>query len=241
MNPEPVIRVRNLKRSFQHLGVHFTLHVPDLRLYPSHLSVFEGASGCGKSTLFDTLGLIARPDSADEFLMRCGNVTTDILSAGESHLTCLRGQMIGYILQHGGLIPALSVFENIAIPCRLRGGTPDLGRLESLVERLGIADQLRKKPSQLSGGQQQRVAIARALITRPSVVLADEPTGQLDEFTSADVRDLLVKTVRDEGATLLVVTHAPALFVDHADGRFGFLTTRHDANLISTLTNHLGR
>ena len=100
----------------------------------------------------------------------------------------------------------------------------------------GIADQMKKKPSQLSGGQQQRVAIARALITRPSVVLADEPTGQLDEFTSADVRDLLVNIVKDEGVTLLVVTHAPELFIDHADQRFGFVMWRNNGDIHSTLT-----
>jgi len=234
--PEPVIRARNLKRSFRHLGAHFMLHVPALDLYSARTIVFQGASGCGKSTLFDTLGLIARADAADEFLIRCENESFDILSASESRLTGLRSRMIGYVLQHGGLIPSLSVFENIVIPCRLRGDRPDNSRLESLIERLGITDQMRKKPSQLSGGQQQRVAIARALITRPSVVLADEPTGQLDEFTSADVRDLLVNLVKDEGATLLVVTHTPELFIGHADQRFGFVMRRNNASIHSTLT-----
>ena len=238
MISEPVIRTRNLKRSFRHLGTRFMLHVPALDLYPARTIVFQGASGCGKSTLFDTLGLIARADNADEFLIRSGIETFDILSASESRLTHLRSRMIGYVLQHGGLIPSLSVFENIVIPCRLRGERPDKERLEGLVERLGIADQMRKKPSQLSGGQQQRVAIARALISRPSVVLADEPTGQLDEFTSADVRDLLINTVRDEGATLLVVTHTPALFAEHADQRFGFVMQRNNGNIHSTLTEY---
>ena len=155
MNPEPVMRVRNLKRNFRHSGVHFMLHVPVLDLYPSHVIVFQGRSGCGKSTLFDTLGLIARADAADEFLISCENESIDILSASESRLTRLRSRMIGYVLQHGGLIPSLSVFENIVIPCRLRGEMPDKGRLEGLVERLGITDQMRKKPSQLSGGQQR--------------------------------------------------------------------------------------
>lgn len=214
------------------------LHVPVLDLYPAQTIVFQGASGCGKSTLFDTLGLIAPADNADEFVIRNEIESLNILSASESRLTLLRSRMIGYVLQHGGLIPSLSVFENIVIPCRLRGELPNKGRLEGLVERLGITDQLRKKPSHLSGGQQQRVAIARALISRPSVVLADEPTGQLDEFTSADVRDLLINTVRAEGATLLVVTHAPAFFVDYADQRFGFVMRRNNGDIHSTLTEY---
>lgn len=235
MTSEPVIRARNLRRSFKHMGARFVLNVPSLDLHPAQTTVFQGASGCGKSTLFDTLGLIARAEAADEFQIRSGDEFQDILSASESRLTLWRSRRIGYVLQHGGLIPSLSVFENIVIPCRLRGEKPDKGRLEDLVERLGIADQMRKKPVQLSGGQQQRVAIARALINRPSVVLADEPTGQLDEFTAADVRDLLVNVVRDEGATLLVVTHAPELFIDYADRRFGFVMRKINGDVHSTL------
>ncbi|MCB1129561.1 MAG: ATP-binding cassette domain-containing protein [Verrucomicrobiae bacterium] len=237
MNPEPVIQVRNLKRGFRHLDTHFILHVPLLDLCPASTLVFQGASGCGKSTLFDTLGLIARPDTADEFRVRGKNGILDILSASESHLTRLRSRLIGYVLQHGGLIPSLTVFENIVIPCRLQGDRPDMRRLNELAERLGIGDQMRKKPSQLSGGQQQRVAIARALINHPTVVLADEPTGQLDQFTAGDVRDLLVNMVRDEGATLLVVTHDPDLFSAHVDQSYGFVLRKNNREIHSTLVS----
>lgn len=237
MIPEPIIQVRNLKRGFKHLDTHFTLHVPLLDLRPAQTLVFQGASGCGKSTLFDTLGLIARPDVADEFLVRGQNGFVNILSAGESSLTRLRSKLIGYVLQHGGLIPSLSVFENIVIPFRLQGDKPDKGRLYELAERLGIGDQLRKKPSQLSGGQQQRVAIARALINRPTVVLADEPTGQLDQFTAGDVRDLLVNMVKSEGSTLLVVTHDPDLFSTHVDQSYGFVLQKNNHEIRSTLVD----
>jgi len=219
------------------MDTRFTLHVPVLEILPARTVVFQGASGCGKSTLFDTLGLIACADTADEFVIRRGDEVINVLAASESRLTRLRSSMIGYVLQHGGLIPSLTVCENIVIPCRLRGDRPDKKRLEGLVERLGIADQMRKKPAKLSGGQQQRVAIARALINRPSIVLADEPTGQLDEFSAADVRDLLTNVVRDEGATLLVVTHDPGLFSEHVDQSFGFMVRRVNGDVHSTLTN----
>lgn len=215
----------------------FTLHVPELCILPSRMVVFRGASGCGKSTLFDTLGLIARADVADEFLINDGGRSFDILSASDSRLTWMRSRMIGYILQHAGLIASLSAYENIAMPCHLCGEKPDKLRLNRLVDRLGISDQMNKKPAKLSGGQQQRVAIARALINRPSVVLADEPTGQLDEFTAADVRDLLANVVKDEGATLLIVTHDPDLFAEHMDQSFGFQMRRENGHLYSTLTN----
>ena len=236
MIAHPVIDVCKLNRSHRHIDGLFSLHVPELTLYPAQTSVFQGASGCGKSTLFDTLGLIARPDSAERFLIRqAGEIPTDIVQSSESAITSLRGRQIGYVLQHGGLIPSLSVLENILLPCRLAGNLPDKKRFESLVSRLGIADQLKKKPSKLSGGQQQRAAIARALIHRPSIVLADEPTGQLDSFTACDVRDLLVSVAREESVSLLVVTHDPALFSGFADRQFGFEITSCQRQVVSTL------
>lgn len=235
MSLEPAIRIRNLRRGFRHMEAGFTLHVPELHILPSRMVVFRGPSGCGKSTLFDTLGLIARPDAADEFSINDGSMPMDVLSATDSRLTWMRGHMIGYVLQNAGLIPSLSAYENIAMPCRLFGDKPDKLRLDRLVERLGIAEQMKKKPAKLSGGQQQRVAIARALINRPSLVLADEPTGQLDEFSAAEVRDLLANIVKDEGVTLLIVTHDPELFAKHMDHSYGFQMARVNGHLHSTL------
>lgn len=140
----------------------------------------------------------------------------------DSDLARIRGTTIGYVLQHGGLIPALTVADNISLPLRLRGACVDRDYLRILAEMLGIADQLRKKPAKLSGGQLQRVAIARALLPRPSLVLADEPTGQLDGITAEGVRNLLVGISKEQGAALLVVTHDPLLFQRDATRRFGF-------------------
>ena len=236
MISHPVIEICKLNRSHRHADGSFSLHVPKLVLYPAQTSVFQGASGCGKSTLFDMLGLIARPDSAERFLIHhAGEISTDVVSAGETKITSLRGRRIGYVLQHGGLIPSLSVTENILMPCRLAGNPPDERRFNSLVSRLGIENQVKKKPSKLSGGQQQRVAIARALIHRPSIVLADEPTGQLDASTACDVRDLLVSVALEESVSLLVVTHDPALFSGFANRQFGFESSVRQRQVVSTL------
>jgi putative ABC transport system ATP-binding protein len=236
MTSRPVIEICNLHRSHRQADGLFALHVPDLVLYPAQTTVFQGPSGCGKSTLFDTLGLIARPDSSERFLIhQRDETTTDVTCSRESALTSLRGSMIGYVLQHGGLIPSLTVCENILMPCRLAGYLPDKSRLESLVTRLGITDQLKKKPSKLSGGQQQRVAIARALIHRPAIVLADEPTGQLDSVIASDVRDLLISVAREESASLLVVTHDSSLFSGFADREFGFEINIRQRQVFSTL------
>lgn len=235
MSPAPVIRIRNLRRNHRHAGGSFSLHVPALALYPAQTSVFQGASGCGKSTLFDVLGLIARADSAEEFLISRPEFSVDVTGSPEAVLTRLRGQTIGYVLQHGGLIPSFTISENILMPCRLSGTLPDKERFGHLVTRLGIADQLRKKPAKLSGGQLQRAAIARALIHRPAIVLADEPTGQLDAFTAADVRELLLAVAREENASLLVVTHDPQLFNAAADRCFGFDTQMKDGRVFSVL------
>lgn len=235
MSPTPVIQIRDLRRNHLHAGGAFSLHVPALALYAAQTSVFQGESGCGKSTLFDMLGLIAPANSAEEFLIFREGCRVDVSGASEAVLTALRGQTIGYVLQHGGLIPSLTISENILMPCRLSGTLPDKDRFEHLVTRLGITDQLRKKPAKLSGGQLQRAAIARALIHRPAIVLADEPTGQLDAFTAADVRELLLTVAREENASLLVVTHDPQLFNASADRCFGFETRMKDGRVFSVL------
>jgi len=218
----PLIRMQNLRKRHTRGDHEFSLHVPELDLYKGQTSVFQGASGCGKSTLFDMIGLISKPDSADEFKIGGLESPVDVRHSPESLRTFLRSRIIGYVLQHAGLIPSLTVRENILLPFRVDGEPPDLCRMENLSARLGISDHLRKKPAHLSGGQLQRAAIARALIRRPSVILADEPTGQLDIFTAEEVRDLLLAVAREENAALLIVTHDPDLFQSVADRRFGF-------------------
>jgi putative ABC transport system ATP-binding protein len=237
MNRPPVMEVEGMTRTHRHGDGNFTLKVSRLAIHPGEVAVFAGASGCGKSTLFDVLGLIAQPDEARRFALRfAGQREREVRRERDDELARLRGTMIGYVLQHGGLIPALTVADNISLPLRLHGSSVDRAQLIKLAGLLGIAEQLKKKPAGLSGGQQQRVAIARALLPRPSIVLADEPTGQLDGITAEAVRSLLVGVARQQGAALLVVTHDSALFAGDATRRFGFhLVKAPDGGVTSTL------
>lgn len=231
----PVIRIQNLRKSYTKGEQGFFLKVSELILYPGQTSVFQGASGCGKSTLFDMVGLISRPDASDEFLVGSSGTFIDVWNSPDLVLTRLRSSAIGYMLQHSGLIPSLTVSENILLPFRVVGAVPDRSRLDYLASRLGISEHLRKKPANLSGGQLQRVAIARALIRKPLIILADEPTGQLDMFTAADVRDLLLAVAKEENSSLLIVTHDAELFRSAADRCFAFDYTKSTSRYTSSL------
>jgi putative ABC transport system ATP-binding protein len=231
------MEVEGMTRTHRHGDGDFTLKVSRLAIHAGEVAVFAGASGCGKSTLFDVLGLIAQPDEVGRFVMRfAGQREREVSCERDDELARLRGTMIGYVLQHGGLIPALTVADNISLPLRLHGSIVDRAQLMKLAGLLGITEQLKKKPALLSGGQLQRVAIARALLHRPAIVLADEPTGQLDGITAEAVRGLLVSVAREQGAALLVVTHDSALFAGHADRHFGFhLVKAPNGGVTSTL------
>jgi putative ABC transport system ATP-binding protein len=211
--------------------------VDRLDIFKGEIVLFAGASGCGKSTLFDMLGLIAKPDLATDFRMRTPEGSEfDVLGAGDSRLARWRASSIGYVLQHGGLIQSLNIWENINLPLQLLGRRPDRGRAMYLADKLGLLLHLKKKPSQLSGGQAQRVAIARAMIASPALLLADEPTGQLDAVTAASVRDLMLELVLAEGASLLVVSHDPNLFAGKVDRKMGFqVESRTGFGVVSNL------
>ncbi|GAA1352210.1 ABC transporter ATP-binding protein [Saccharothrix algeriensis] len=180
-----------------------------------------GPSGSGKSTFLHCAAGLDRPTSGRVLL---GD--TDLAGMSENELTGLRRQRIGFVFQAYNLIPSLTVEQNITLPLRFAGVRPDAGWLREIVERVGIANRLAHRPAELSGGQQQRVAIARALVTRPEVLLADEPTGALDTRTGRQVLELLRGLVDSVGQTVLMVTHDPVaasyahsvLFL--ADGRF---------------------
>lgn len=161
-----------------------------------------GESGCGKSTLLHLLGGVDRPTSGTVFIEE-----EDIYRYGESRLAVLRRRKIGFIFQFYNLVPVLSAEENIVLPLLLDGKEVDEAYLEELLGLLGLQDRRSHLPSQLSGGQQQRVAIGRALVNRPSILLADEPTGNLDSSTSRDTMDLLRLTADFYRQTLLLVTH----------------------------------
>ncbi|RSM81115.1 ABC transporter [Amycolatopsis sp. WAC 01375] len=163
-----------------------------------------GPSGSGKSTFLHCAAGLDKPSSGRVLL---GD--TELSRMREKALTELRRTRVGFIFQAYNLLPSLNVLQNITLPTRLAGQKPDPQWLRQIVESVGIAKKLEHRPSELSGGQQQRVAIARALITRPEVVLADEPTGALDTRTARQVLDLLRSIVDEMGQTVLMVTHDP--------------------------------
>jgi putative ABC transport system ATP-binding protein len=169
------------------------------------LTAVMGPSGSGKSTLMHILAGLDRPTA--------GTVTIDgedITRMRDKQLTLLRRRRLGFVFQFFNLLPTLTAEENILLPLRIAGIRPDRARFDGLVEKMRLKDRLHHHPSELSGGQQQRVAIARALINNPSVVFADEPTGNLDSTAAADVLALLRQAVDDLGHTIVVVTHEPS-------------------------------
>jgi len=172
-----------------------------------------GASGCGKTTLLNLLSGIDTPDSGS---VRIDG--TEIHALGEPHRTLFRRHHIGFVFQFFNLIPTLTVGENIALPMELAGMDPKAAfdRGELLLRQVGLTDMTRRYPETLSGGEQQRTAVARALAHRPKILLADEPTGNLDETTGHKVIGLLIELAREQQTTLIVVTHSGAV-ADAAD------------------------
>src|SRR3954463_2878020 len=200
-----MITVRDLTRTFGSgpTTVH-ALREVSFDVAPGEMVAVVGRSGSGKTTLLNLLGGLARPDAGS--VRVDGTQVTDLDDDG---LSRLRRDSISYIFQTFGLIPALSAAENIGIPLRLRR-TPVAEREQRvalLLELVGLGDHARQRPGELSGGQQQRVAIARALANRPALLIADEPTGQLDADTGLAVMELIRAVVRSEGVTALVATH----------------------------------
>jgi putative ABC transport system ATP-binding protein len=161
-----------------------------------------GPSGSGKSTLMHILAGLDRPTS--------GTVSvdgTEITDLNDKHLTLLRRHNIGFIFQFFNLLPTLTAEENILLPLQIAGAKPDHEWVESVIERVGLGDRRRHRPAELSGGQQQRVAIARALVSRPTVIFADEPTGNLDSATGAEILTVLREAVDTYQQTTVMVTH----------------------------------
>jgi len=161
-----------------------------------------GASGSGKSTLLHILGGVDRPTSGQVYIEG-----SDVYSLGESQLAIFRRRQIGLIYQFNNLIPVLTVEENITLPLLLDERKPDAAYLKEMLDMLCVSDRARHLPNQLSGGQQQRVSIGRALISNPAIVLADEPTGNLDSKNSADVMELLKYSNKRYNQTLILITH----------------------------------
>ena len=174
----------------------------DLGIEQGEFVAIVGTSGSGKSTLLHMLGGLDRPTS--------GTVTVDgkdIFALKDESLTIFRRRKIGFVFQSYNLVPVLSVWENIVLPIQLDGAKVDEPYVQEVIATLGLEKKLNSLPNQLSGGQQQRVAIARALATKPAIVLADEPTGNLDSRTSQDVLGLMKVTGQKFGQTMVMITH----------------------------------
>ena len=175
-----------------------------LEVRHGELIAIMGPSGSGKSTLMHILAGLDKPTSGDVAI-----AGTAIAQLGDSDLTRLRRRHIGFVFQFFNLLPMLTAEENILLPLSIAGDKPDDEFFESLLRDVGLADRRTHRPSELSGGQQQRVAIARALVSRPTVVFADEPTGNLDSKTGSEILELLRRSVEEYGQTTVMVTHEP--------------------------------
>lgn len=174
----------------------------DLQVERGEFVAVVGTSGSGKSTLLHMLGGLDRPTF--------GSVTVDgkdIFSLKDEELTIFRRRKIGFVFQNYNLVPVLNVYENILLPVQLDGNSPDQSYIQEIIKTLGIASKLENLPNNLSGGQQQRVAIARALASKPAIILADEPTGNLDTKTSQDVLGLMKVTSQKFSQTIVMITH----------------------------------
>jgi putative ABC transport system ATP-binding protein len=173
-----------------------------LEIQPGQLTAIMGPSGSGKSTLMHILAALDRPTS--------GYVTiggTRLGQLSDNDVTRIRRKHIGFVFQFFNLLPMLTAEENVLLPLSIAGEKPDRTQYMELMRRVGLDDRLTHRPSELSGGQQQRVAIARALVSKPTVVFADEPTGNLDSRTGGEILELLQESVRDFGQTMVMVTH----------------------------------
>ena len=208
----PLIELRNLSKSYREPATG--LEVPVLKgvnwsLDGGQSAAIVGPSGCGKSTLLNLLGALDTPDSGEVVFEG-----ESLQALPSSKLSALRGQKIGFVFQLHHLMPQCTVLENVLLPTlalpKTERDTTAVERARDLLSRVGLQDRLNWLPSQLSGGERQRAAVVRALINQPRIILADEPTGALDEANAAMLTDLLVELQRSLGVSLVMVTHHPA-------------------------------
>jgi putative ABC transport system ATP-binding protein len=221
---EAVVVTEGLGRDF-HVGdaVVHALQDVDLRLPDGGLAVVHGRSGSGKTTLLNMIGGLDRPTRGRVWLEG-----EELTAKGEDDLVELRREKIGFVFQSFGLVPILSAAENIEVPLRLRREEPGerARRVQELLELVGLAGRARHRPYELSGGEQQRVAICRALANRPRLLIADEPTAQLDSGNALTIMELVRDLVASEGVAAVVATHDP-LLLDIADS----VVELHDGRL----------
>ena len=226
MAPENVLlELRGVRRAFDGpAGPLPVLDGVDFTLRAGEAAAVTGPSGCGKSTLLQLMGTLDRPDAGQVLF---DGADTAGLSPGA--LAALRNRTVGFVFQFHHLLPQCTVLENALVPVLERARAADArARALALLDRVGLAGRADHRPGELSGGERQRAAVVRALVNRPRLLLADEPTGALNEAAADSLADLLVELQRDEGLALVVVTHAPAVA-----RRFGAQWTLHNGKLVS--------
>lgn len=214
MSLHPVIHMAGVsKRYDDEAGVLDALKAIDLTIEDGDAVVIMGPSGSGKSTLMNLLGLLDRPTGGEYSLDG-----VDITTLNDKQLAALRRDKIGFIFQQFNLLPRFSILQNVELPMIYQGvkRSERRDRAKKALAEVGLADKLKNKPQQLSGGQVQRAAIARALVNNPSLILADEPTGNLDTKTSKEILEVLSDLNKKKGVTLVIVTHNPEL-ADYAN------------------------
>ena len=208
MATEPLLRLENIHKTYDmgDVRVH-ALRGVGFRVEPGEFVAIMGPSGSGKSTLMHIIGCLDRPTTGEYFLEG-----EDVSRKGDDELAELRNRYLGFVFQEFNLLPSMTALENVALPLTYRGASAR-ERVEiatRALERVGLGDRVRHKPNQLSGGQKQRVAIARSLATEPAVLMADEPTGNLDTTAQGDIMGILSE-LNESGITVIVVTHDPAV------------------------------
>lgn len=200
-----ILKARQIKKYYgKNENLTKALDGVDLNINQGEFVAIIGASGSGKSTLLNMIGGLDNPTSGE---VQIGGKEIGNMNADE--LTVFRRRNIGFIFQNYNLIPVLNVLENITLPIELDGKSPDESFITEIIDILGLKEKIYKMPSQLSGGQQQRVAIARALASKPSIILADEPSGNLDSVTSEEVLGLMKKMSEQFHQTIVMITHDP--------------------------------
>jgi len=212
-DPSPILVLENVSKRYiapDGGDAPYVLHDVSLVLASGQSLAVVGPSGSGKSTLLNIMGTLDRPTSGRVLLDG-----RDVSGLGDEALAAVRNRRIGFVFQLHHLLPQCTAMENVLVPTLAGGKATDTGgaekRARALLDRVGLGARLDYRPGQLSGGERQRVAVARALINRPALLLADEPTGSLDRAASEDLARLLADLNREEGVTLVVVTHSPAL------------------------------